>query len=80
MLKAMFGLLRNPSGSVKLAGEEIGDWPAFKIARGGMAYVPQVINVFTNLSVVENLEMGGYTLKSGCPEAASRRSSRSFPT
>ena len=65
MLKAMFGLLRNRSGSVKLAGEEIGDWQAFKIARGGMAYVPQVINVFTSLTIVENLEMGGYTLKSG---------------
>ena len=65
ILKAMFGLLRNSSGSIKLAGEEIGGWPAFKIARSGMAYVPQVINVFTNLSVTENLEMGGYTLKSG---------------
>ena len=65
ILKAMFGLLRNSSGTVKLAGEEIGGWPAFKIARSGMAYVPQVINVFTNMSVVENLEMGGYTLKSG---------------
>jgi ABC-type branched-subunit amino acid transport system ATPase component len=65
MLKAMFGLLRNSSGSIRLAGEEIGGWPAFRIARSGMAYVPQVINVFTNLSVVENLEMGGYTLKSG---------------
>ncbi|MDQ6773534.1 MAG: ATP-binding cassette domain-containing protein [Candidatus Dormibacteraeota bacterium] len=65
MLKAMFGLLRNTSGSVQLAGEEISGWPAFRVARSGMAYVPQVINVFTNLSVVENLEMGAYTLKSG---------------
>ncbi|MDQ6675041.1 MAG: ATP-binding cassette domain-containing protein [Chloroflexota bacterium] len=65
LLKAVFGLLRNSSGSVKLADEEIGGWPAFRIARGGMAYVPQVINVFTNLSVHENLEMGGYTLESG---------------
>jgi branched-chain amino acid transport system ATP-binding protein len=65
LLKAVFGLLRNSSGSVKLAGEEIGGWPAFRIARSGLAYVPQVINVFTNLSVHENLEMGGYTLKSG---------------
>jgi branched-chain amino acid transport system ATP-binding protein len=65
LLKAMFGLLRNTSGSVTLSGTEIGGWPAFKIARTGMAYVPQVINVFTNMSVVENLEMGGYTLKAG---------------
>jgi branched-chain amino acid transport system ATP-binding protein len=65
MLKSVFGLLRNSSGSVKLAGQEIGGWAAFRIARSGMAYVPQVINVFTNLSVHENLEMGGYTLQSG---------------
>lgn len=68
MLKAMFGLLRNSSGQVNLAGTEIGDWPAFRIARNGMAYVPQVINVFPNLSVYENLEMGGYTLKAGRQE------------
>ena len=65
MLKSIFGLLRNSSGSVKLAGQEIAGTPSFKIARSGMGYVPQVINVFTNMSVYENLEMGGYTLKSG---------------
>jgi ABC-type branched-subunit amino acid transport system ATPase component len=65
ILKAMFGLLGNSSGSIRLAGEEIGGWPAFRVARSGMAYVPQVINVFTSLSVVENLEIGGYTLDSG---------------
>jgi branched-chain amino acid transport system ATP-binding protein len=65
MLKAIFGMLGNVSGSVRLAGDEIGGWPAFRVARSGMAYVPQVINVFVNLSVVENLEMGGYTLRSG---------------
>jgi len=65
LLKAIFGLLRNSSGSVRLAGQEISGWPAFRVARSGMAYVPQVINVFTNLTVHENLEMGGYTLKSG---------------
>jgi len=63
-LKALFGLLRS-SGTIRLGGHEISGWPAFRIARGGMAYVPQVINVFTNLSVTENLEMGGYTLRSG---------------
>ena len=68
MLKAMFGLLRSTSGSVKLAGDEIAGTPSFKIARSGMAYVPQVMNVFTNMSVYENLEMGGYTLKSGRPK------------
>jgi len=65
MLKAVFGLLRNKSGRVLLAGEDIGAWPAFRIARNGMAYVPQVINVFTSMTVFENLEMGGYTLKKG---------------
>ncbi len=65
MLKSLFGLLRHSTGEVTLAGTKIAGWPAFRIARNGMAYVPQVINVFPNLSVFENLEMGGYTLKSG---------------
>jgi len=68
MLKAMFGMLRNSSGDVNLAGIDIARWPAFRIARNGMAYVPQVINVFPSLSVYENLEMGGYTLKAGRQE------------
>ncbi len=65
MLKAVFGLLRNRSGRVLLAGEDISGWPAFRIARNGMAYVPQVINVFASLTILENLDMGGYTLKKG---------------
>jgi len=65
LLKAIFGLLRTSAGSVKLADQVITGWPAFRVARSGMAYVPQVMNVFPNLSVVENLEMGGYTLKTG---------------
>jgi ABC-type branched-subunit amino acid transport system ATPase component len=65
MLKAVFGLLRSTAGTVDLGGTPITGWPAFRVARSGMAYVPQVTNVFPNLSVVENLEMGGYTLKTG---------------
>lgn len=64
-LKAIFGLLRQTTGSVRVASQELGGMPPHRIARMGMAYVPQVDNVFPSMSVVENLEMGGYTKEGG---------------
>lgn len=64
-LKAIFGLLRQTTGSVRVAGQQLGGLPPYRIARMGMAYVPQVDNVFPTMSVVENLEMGAYTKEGG---------------
>ncbi len=71
MLKAIFGLLRSSAGSIRLGDQELRGLPPFRVARSGMAYVPQVVNVFPNLTVRENLEMGGYTLKSGVQQRVS---------
>lgn len=67
-LKAIFGLLRQSSGSVLVEGRQLFGSPVHKVARSGMAYVPQVSNVFGSLTVVENLEMGAYTRKHGVAE------------
>lgn len=64
-LKAIFGLLRQTTGSVRVAGQELSGVPPHRVARMGMAYVPQVDNVFPSMSVVENLEMGAYTRGGG---------------
>ena len=64
-LKAIFGLLRQCTGRVQVGGYDLAGMPPFRIARQGMAYVPQVSNVFASMSVVENLEMGAYTRKTG---------------
>jgi len=59
-MKAIFGLLDVRQGSVRLAGEEITALsPQDRVAKG-MGFVPQTSNIFTSLSVEENLEMGAF--------------------
>jgi branched-chain amino acid transport system ATP-binding protein len=59
-MKAIFGLLPLREGHVLLDGEDVtGAAPERLVARG-MAYVPQERNVFPNLTVEENLEMGAF--------------------
>ncbi len=65
MLKAVAGLLRVESGSIKLDGRDIANHRTHKLCRQGLGYVPQNDDVFEPLTVQENLEMGGYLLKRG---------------
>jgi ABC-type branched-subunit amino acid transport system ATPase component len=58
LIKTIFGLLKPRSGSVELKGDGIGGRKPHDITRLGLSYVPQVDNVFPNLTVEENLEMG----------------------
>jgi len=67
-VKALAGVLRPAGGKVLLGGEDISGLPAHKVARRGLGYVPQNSNVFPSLSVLENLEMGGFTRKDGLKE------------
>ncbi len=64
-MKAVLGLLNITSGTVELNGENITDTPAQKVIERGISYVPQTNNVFVNLSVQENLEMGAWTRPTG---------------
>lgn len=59
-IKAIFGLVHVRTGSVSFAGEEITNTAPDRLVRRGMSYVPQERNVFPNLTVHENLEMGAY--------------------
>ena len=59
-MKAVFGMLNIHKGSVRLDGEDISSLtPQDRVAKG-MAFVPQTANVFTSLTVEENLEMGAF--------------------
>jgi len=63
VFKAVFGLLRVAAGRIRFDGEDIaGRKPAELLARG-ITYVPQGRNVFPELSVRHNLELGGVTLR-----------------
>lgn len=59
-MKAVFGMLDLREGSVRLDGEDITSLsPQDRVAKG-MGFVPQTSNIFTSLTVEENLEMGAF--------------------
>ena len=60
-LHAVSGLLPLKSGEVSLNGVNITGMEAHKLVTKGMAHVPEVRRIFTELTVLENLEMGAYT-------------------
>ena len=64
LLKAIVGVVEPLSGSVVIGERDVTGWASEDIARIGVGYVPQVDDVFPPLTVRENLEMGGYLLKS----------------
>ena len=59
-MKAVFGMLNLRGGSVKLAGEDITKLSPQARVRKGMGFVPQTSNIFTSMTVEENLEMGAF--------------------
>jgi branched-chain amino acid transport system ATP-binding protein len=68
-LRAISGMVRPCAGSIVHDGKPIVDLPSHRIARMGIAHVPEGRGVFANMSVRENLEMGAYT-RSSRKEAA----------
>jgi branched-chain amino acid transport system ATP-binding protein len=59
-MKAIFGMLNMRTGKISIDGEDITNLsPQNRVAKG-MAFVPQNQNIFTSLSVEENLEMGAF--------------------
>jgi branched-chain amino acid transport system ATP-binding protein len=69
LLKAVFGLLRPTAGSVQFQGAICSSRPYYANVEAGMSFTPSEAAVFRDLSVMENLELGGFTVRS----AAERR-------
>jgi ABC-type branched-subunit amino acid transport system ATPase component len=63
LLKTVFGLLEAHRGTIALEGKPIANLPAHEIKRLGVSYVPQELNTFPQLTVEENLKVGGWTLR-----------------
>ena len=57
-MKAIMGLVGRRAGSVRFAGEELLRLKTFQIARLGLGWVPEDRRIFTELSVLENLDVG----------------------
>jgi branched-chain amino acid transport system ATP-binding protein len=60
LLKAISGLHPATGGSIRLAGEEIAGLPAHRVVERGIAYIAEERHLFTEMSVLENLQLGAY--------------------
>jgi ABC-type branched-subunit amino acid transport system ATPase component len=77
--KALSGLIPISSGSITLDGGDVSSMPAYERLVRGLSLVPETRNLFTELSVRDNLILGGYTRKKAHRAAALDGVLRLFP-
>ena len=78
-LKALMGLVRPTAGEVSFAGRRVERLEPWQIARLGLAYVPEDRRIFTDLSVMENLEAGRQPQRAGAPQWTPEKLFELFP-
>ncbi|HMA52280.1 MAG TPA: ABC transporter ATP-binding protein [Magnetospirillaceae bacterium] len=64
-LRAISGMIRPMEGMVRLDGTDITGWPSHRIARAGLAHIPEGRRVFGQLSVKDNLTVGAFSRLTG---------------
>ena len=79
LIKTIFGIATYYSGGVQYRSTEVSGWRTDQLVNHGIAYVPQVDNVFPSLSVMENLQMGGNSLDTATLNDRIERSLEMFP-
>ena len=72
VLKAIAGLIASEGGRVRLAGRDVTALPAHRAVSSGIGFVPQTGNVFTTLTVHENLTVGGHVIHGSLNERLER--------
>ena len=78
-MKAIMGLVPPASGEVSFGGKRIERLPPYRIARLGLGYVPEERRIFTELSVMENLEVGRQPAREGLPPWTEEKLFALFP-
>ncbi len=78
-LKSIMGLLPGVKGSVTFGERNMSGLDAFQIARAGIGYVPEDRRIFSELSVLENLEVGRQPPREGTPHWTFERLAKLFP-
>jgi branched-chain amino acid transport system ATP-binding protein len=63
LLRTLAGLLRARKGSIRFGGHELGRMPAHKIVASGISMVPEGRQVFSRLTILENLRLGAYLIE-----------------
>lgn len=79
LVKTIMGLIKPFSGKILFDGTDITALEVDEINRMGIGYVPQIQNVFPNLSVNENLRIGGYYLSKDPLESKIKEMYSIFP-
>lgn len=72
-LQTISGIIRSKSGSIHYKGEDITKTRAHKILRMGIAQVPEGRQIFANLSVLDNLELGAFSIRGSNEEKVAQR-------
>jgi len=78
-LKSIMGLIPGATGTIRFDGHLVNGLEAFQIARLGLGYVPEERRIFTDLTVLENLEVGRQAPRSGAPAWDPEKLMRLFP-
>jgi branched-chain amino acid transport system ATP-binding protein len=78
-LKSVIGLVRPSAGTITFAGTRVDGLSPFRIARLGLGFVPEDRRIFTDLSVMENLEVGRQAPREGAPTWTADRLFELFP-
>jgi ABC-type branched-subunit amino acid transport system ATPase component len=78
-MRSLSGLLRPVTGDILLAGAHIATYAAHRVARAGLVLVPEGRQVFPELTVRDNVRLGGYARK-GVSEAEVDAMIKRFPT
>lgn len=78
VLKAICGLVKPKSGEILFRGENINGKQPYQLVEKGLCLVPEGRRVFTSMTVLENLEMGAYTISSGQSSVVRERIEKIF--
>lgn len=79
LLKTIMQMIAPRPGRVRFQGRDITGWPPHRVARAGLGYVPEERRIFTDLSVLENLEVGRQPKRAGTAQWSTERLFDLFP-
>jgi branched-chain amino acid transport system ATP-binding protein len=78
-LKSIIGLVRPASGTIEFAGRRIDGLEPYRIAQAGLGYVPEDRRIFTELTILENLEVGRQPPRANAPAWTAEKVFALFP-
>ena len=78
-IKSAIGLVRPRKGTITFLGHETTSWPTHKICQLGLGYVPEERRIFSDLTVIENLEVGRRPTQNDIPAWSMKNLFELFP-